>query len=99
MDINKIKNDFVFQSKTKIMDENSILKGILAKHLLLEFNYGIVEIFKGKINLIWLNDDDSIKEIEELSPQHFGIILPTKYHFLQIIGPVELQVNFYLDKK
>lgn len=78
--------------ETPIMDEKTVLKGILNKHMSPKGKYGYVVVEEGSLDFVW---EDKLDDVITGDIEHPIVIEPERYHHVIITGPVKFKVEFY----
>lgn len=78
--------------ETPVMNEETVLKPILNKHMAPKEKYGYVVVEKGSLQFVWEDDEANVLDCD---PEHPIVIFPERYHHVVITGPVEFKVEFY----
>ena len=76
---------------TPIFDQDTLPKALRVRHDTKEGVWGLIRVLEGRVRLICL--DPPSEAI--LTPDHPGLVLPRQPHFVQPIGPMKMQVDFY----
>ncbi len=77
---------------TKLMNQETVVPGILKKHLAPKGKWGHLVVESGSLQYVWEDDADNILVAD---PGHPIVIYPERYHHVVITGPVEFVVKFY----
>lgn len=78
---------------TPLMNQDTVVPGILKKHLAPKGKWGYIVVESGSLEYVW---EDTPDEIIHAAPGHPIIIFPERFHHVVITGPVEFRVEFYL---
>ncbi len=78
---------------TKLMNQETVVPGILKKHLTPKGKWGNIVIESGSLQFIWEDDPETIIDAD---PGHPIVIFPERFHHVIITGDVEFLVEFYL---
>lgn len=76
---------------TPVFDENTLPTGLRKEHRTKAGAWGIIRVFEGRLRYHVL---DPASEMI-LDPEHPGLVLPDQPHFVEPLGPVRMQVEFY----
>lgn len=76
---------------TPSMTEETVVAGILKKHLAPRGKYGYLVVEEGTLQFIWEDDH----EVLDAAPQHPIVIFPERFHHVEITGRVKFRVEFY----
>lgn len=77
---------------TKLMNQDTVVPGILKKHLAPKGKWGHLVVESGSLEYIWEDDEDNVLIAD---PGHPIVIYPERFHHVVITGPVEFKVEFY----
>ena len=78
---------------TKLMDQDSVVPGILKKHLAPKGKWGYLVVETGSLQYVWEDDEDQVLDAD---PGHPIVIYPERFHHVVITGPVKFKVEFYV---
>lgn len=76
---------------TPIFDQDSLPKALRLRHDTKEGVWGLIRVLEGRVRLTYL---DPLSEII-LTPDNPGLVLPQQSHFVQPLGLMKMQVDFY----
>lgn len=76
---------------TPVFDENTLPAGLRKEHRTKPGVWGIIRVLDGRLHFQVL---DPVSETI-LDSQHPGLVLPDQPHFVQTLGPMRMQVEFY----
>lgn len=76
---------------TPVFDENTLPAGLRKEHRTKPGVWGIIRVIEGRLRYRVL---DPVSE-KILDPQHPGLVLPDQPHFVEALGPMRMQVEFY----
>jgi tellurite resistance-related uncharacterized protein len=76
---------------TPVFDENTLPAALRARHSTKPGVWGMVRVLEGQVRLTYL-DPPSIIMLDPGTP---GILLPEQPHFVDPVGPMKMQVDFY----
>ena len=74
------------------MTEETVVPGILKKHLAPKGKFGYLVVEEGALQFVWEDDEDNVLDAD---PDHPIVIFPERYHHVSITGPVRFRVEFY----
>ena len=77
---------------TPSMTEETVVAGILKKHLAPKGKFGYLVVEEGSLQFVWEDDEDNILDAD---PEHPIVIFPERYHHVSITGKVRFRVEFY----
>ena len=77
---------------TPTMTEETVIPGILKKHLAPKGRFGYLVVEEGTLQFIWEDDAENALDAD---PRHPIIIFPERFHHVNITGPVRFRVEFY----
>jgi len=91
------QNDFLPADAQKIgctptMTEETVVPGILKKHLAPKGRFGYLVVEKGALQFVWEDDPDNVLDAD---PEHPIVIFPERFHHVTITGKVRFRVEFY----
>lgn len=78
---------------TKLMNQDTVVPGILKKHLAPKGKWGFLVVESGSLEYVWEDDPDHVLVAD---PGHPVVIFPERFHHVVITGPVEFKVEFYI---
>jgi len=76
---------------TLVFDEKSLPAALQACHTTKAGVWGVVRVFEGRLRLTYL-DPPSEVIVDAENP---GLLLPEQPHFVTVLGPVQMRVEFY----
>lgn len=76
---------------TPVFDENTLPAGLRKEHRTKAGVWGIIRVLEGRLRYRVL---DPITETI-LDPDHPGLVLPDQPHFVEPLGAMRMQVEFY----
>ena len=88
----KLPQGAVKAGSTPSMTEETVVPGILKKHLAPKGKFGYLVVEEGALQFVWEDDEDNILDAD---PQHPIVIFPERYHHVSITGKVKFRVEFY----
>ena len=77
---------------TPVMTEETVVPGILKKHLAPRGKFGYLVVEEGSLQFVWEDDEDNVLDADS---EHPIIIFPERYHHVSITGKVRFRVEFY----
>lgn len=77
--------------ETPVMNQETVLKPILNKHMAPKEKWGFVVVEQGELEFVWEDTNEVLKGDKD----HPIVIEPERYHHVVITGPVEFKVEFY----
>jgi tellurite resistance-related uncharacterized protein len=78
---------------TKLMNQETVVPGILKKHLAPKGKWGYLVVENGSLQYVWEDDAENVLDAD---PGHPIVIYPERFHHVVITGPVEFRVEFYI---
>lgn len=78
---------------TKLMNQDTVVPGILKKHLAPKGKWGYLVVESGSLQYVWEDDPENVLDAD---PDHPIVIYPERFHHVVITGPVQFRVEFYL---
>jgi len=76
---------------TPLFDETSLPAALRNRHSTKAGVWGVIRVIEGRLRLAYLDPPSEIL----LDPQTPGLILPEQPHFVEPLGPMKMQVDFY----
>ena len=70
---------------TPSMTEETVVPGILSKHLAPKEKYGYLVVEKGTLQFVWEDDENNPLDAD---PEHPIVIFPERFHHVKITGEV-----------
>ena len=80
--------------ETPILNEITVLKPILNKHMAPKGKVGLVLVEEGSLDYVW---EDDLTNVLTSDKDHPIVIEPERYHHVIITGPVKFKIEFYKD--
>ena len=77
---------------TPSMTEETVVPGILKKHLAPKRRFGYLVVEEGALQFIWEDDAENVLDADR---EHPIVIFPERYHHVKITGKVRFRVEFY----
>jgi len=76
---------------TPVFDEHSLPDSLRKKHNTRDGTWGLLRVLEGEVRLVYLDPpSERIVTIGDPAP-----ILPQSPHFVKLVGPMKMQVEFY----
>ena len=79
--------------ETKLMDQDTVVPGILKKHLAPKGKWGFLVVEAGSLQYVWEDDAETVLDAD---PGHPVVIYPERFHHVVITGAVQFRVEFYV---
>jgi tellurite resistance-related uncharacterized protein len=76
---------------TPVFDETTLPAALRARHSTKAGVWGMIRVIEGKVRLTYLDPSSEII----LDPATAGRLLPEQPHFVEPLGPMKMQVDFY----
>jgi len=76
---------------TQIFDENSLPAGLRTEHRTKPGVWGVIRVLDGRLRYVVMQPESEAI----LEPGHPGLVRPDQPHFVEPLGPVRMQVEFY----
>ena len=73
---------------TPSMTEETVVAGILKKHLAPKGKFGYLVVEEGSLQFVWEDDE---KNVLDADPQHPIVIFPERYHHVSLTGKVRFR--------
>ena len=77
---------------TPSMTEETVVPGILKKHLAPKGKFGYLVVEEGSLQFVWEDEEDNVLDAD---PQHPIVIFPERFHHVSIKDKVRFRVEFY----
>ena len=77
---------------TPTMTEETVVPGILKKHLAPRGKFGYLVVEEGSLQFVWEDEKDNVLDAD---PEHPIVIFPERYHHVSITAKVRFRVEFY----
>ena len=74
------------------MTEETVVPGILKKHLAPKGKFGYLVVEEGSLQFVWEDAKDNVLDAD---PEHPIVIFPERYHRVSITAKVRFRVEFY----
>lgn len=88
------RNPPVPYRSTPVFDEGSLPAALQREHRTKEGVWGVIRILEGQLKLRFLPSGEE----QMLTPQCPGLVLPDQPHFVEVCGPVSVQIEFYNEQ-
>lgn len=76
---------------TSVFNETTLPAALRGEHKTKAGVWGVIQVIEGALGFSLVNGDDETI----LTPDNPGLILPEQLHWVELIGPVRVQVHFY----
>jgi len=87
-----LPDDSVRTGSTPSMTNETVVPGILRRHLTPKGKYGLIVVEEGTLQFVWEDDAENVLDAD---PGHPIVIFPDRYHHVTLTGPVQFRVEFY----
>ena len=77
---------------TPSMTEDTVVPGILKKHLAPKGKFGYLVVEEGSLQFVWEDESDTVLDADPGNPI---VIFPERFHHVSITGKVRFRVEFY----
>ncbi len=77
---------------TPTMTEETVVPGILKKHLTPRGRFGYLVVEEGALQFVW---EDDVENVLDADPEHPIVIFPERFHHVAITERVRFRVEFY----
>ena len=77
---------------TPSMTEETVVPGILNKHLAPKGKFGYLVVEKGSLQFVWEDEENNVLDAD---PDHPIVIFPERFHHVSIKDKVQFRVEFY----
>lgn len=75
------------------MTQDTVVPGILKKHLAPKGKWGYLIVESGSLQYVWEDDPENVLHAD---PGHPIVIFPERFHHVVITGEVTFRVEFYV---
>lgn len=82
--------------ETPWLNQDTVLKPILNKHMAPKGKVGLVIVKEGTLDYVW---EDSLDDVITADKDHPIVIEPERYHHVIITGDVVFKIEFYADNE
>lgn len=76
---------------TPVFDETTLPAALRSRHNTKTGVWGMIRVIEGRLRLTYLDPPSEIV----LDPETPGTLLPEQPHFVEPLGPMKMQVDFY----
>lgn len=76
---------------TPLFDETTLPAALRSEHRTKAGVWGVIRVIKGRVKLVYI--DPASEAI--ITPDDPGLVLPQQPHFVEPLGPMQMQVDFY----
>lgn len=76
---------------TPVFDQDSLPAALRKAHSTREATWGVIRVLEGRLRYVVAEPPDE----QILTPERPGLVLPRQLHFVEPLGPVRLQIEFY----
>lgn len=77
---------------TPSMTEETVVPGILNKHLAPKGKFGYLVVEEGSLQFVWEDEEDNVLDADS---EHPIVIFPERFHHVSITDKVRFRVEFY----
>ncbi len=77
---------------TPSMTEETVVPGILNKHLAPKGKFGYLVVEEGSLQFVWEDEEDNVFDADS---EHPIVIFPERFHHVLITDKVRFRVEFY----
>ena len=77
---------------TPSMTEETVVPGILKKHLAPKGKFGYLVVEEGSLQFVWEDEEDNVLDADS---EHPIVIFPERFHHVLITDKVRFRVEFY----
>jgi len=89
--VNASESPLAPYKSTPVFDEDTLPAGLRREHRTRPGVWGIIRVLDGRVRYCIL---DPVSEAT-LDPDHPGMVLPDQPHFVEPLGAIRMQVEFY----
>ena len=79
---------------TPVFDERTLPQALRSAHSTKAGVWGVIRILEGRLRYVIAEPMDE----QVLTPERPGLVNPTELHFVEPLGPVQMQVEFYRER-
>jgi hemoglobin len=76
---------------TPVFDQDTLPKALRSEHSTKAGVWGVIRLLEGRVRLHYADKTETI----QLSPERPGLVQPTQVHWVEVLGPMKMQVEFY----
>lgn len=76
---------------TAVFTEKTLPAALRGEHKTKAGVWGVIQVIEGELGFSLVNGDGETV----LTPDNPGLVLPEQLHWVELIGPVRVQVHFY----
>ena len=76
---------------TSVFNETTLPAALRGEHKTKAGVWGVIQVIEGELGFSLVNGEGETI----LTPDNPGLILPEQLHWVELIGPVRVQVHFY----
>jgi len=76
---------------TPLFDETTLPAALRREHRTKAGVWGVIRVIKGRVRLVYI--DPASETI--ITPDDPGLVLPGQPHFVEPLGAIQMQVDFY----
>lgn len=76
---------------TPVFDENTLPAAVRNEHRTKPGTWGLLRVLEGEVNLHFIDP----QRVVHVTPDTPGLIQPDEPHFVEVTGPMRMQVEFY----
>ena len=88
----KLPENAIKAGSTPSMTEETVVPGILNKHLAPKGKIGYLVVEEGSLQFVWEDEEDNVLDAD---PEHPIVIFPERFHHVLITEKVRFRVEFY----
>ncbi|HOY78702.1 MAG TPA: DUF1971 domain-containing protein [Hyphomonadaceae bacterium] len=74
-----------------IFDEETLPQALRRDHRTKQGVWGVIRVLSGRLKFVIT----ATGETHMLDPETPGLVLPDQLHYVEVVGPVQMQVDFY----
>ncbi len=76
---------------TPVFDADTLPAALRAEHRTKRGVWGVIRMLEGRLRLVWIDPPSETV----VTPQLPGLITPDTPHYVEPLGPMRMQVEFY----
>ena len=87
-----LPEDAIKVGSTPSMTEETVVPGILNKHLAPKGKFGYLVVEEGSLQFVWEDEEDNVLDADS---EHPIVIFPERFHHVSITDKVRFRVEIY----
>jgi tellurite resistance-related uncharacterized protein len=78
---------------TPVFDETTLPAALRARHATKAGTWGLLRVLESRVRLTYLDPASAIA----LEPGRPGLLMPEQQHYVEPLGPMKMQVDFFAE--